>query len=85
MDYLRWLQERQRPSQAQAGSGVRQKRTYDTHCRGQDFAPGDRVVGPQGSGCARPSYVDHLVTRRLSASSTPRPSSRSGPWSPRSR
>ncbi|KAJ8412142.1 hypothetical protein AAFF_G00144090 [Aldrovandia affinis] len=48
MDYLRRLQERLRVAheftrQAQASLGVRQKRTYDTRCRGQDLAPGDRV------------------------------------------
>ncbi|KAJ8397634.1 hypothetical protein AAFF_G00436330 [Aldrovandia affinis] len=48
MDYLRRLQERLQVAhvfscQAQASSGARQKRTYDTRCWGQDFTPGDRV------------------------------------------
>lgn len=29
--------------QAQANAGVRQKRAYDTRCRGQAFQPGDKV------------------------------------------
>ncbi|KAJ8396456.1 hypothetical protein AAFF_G00017620 [Aldrovandia affinis] len=44
IDYLRQLQERLQVAhdftrQAQAGSGVKQKRAYDTRCRGQAFAP----------------------------------------------
>ncbi|KAJ8395707.1 hypothetical protein AAFF_G00029440 [Aldrovandia affinis] len=48
VDYLHRLQEHLEvvhdfTRQAQAGSGVRQKRAYDTRCRDQVFAPGDRV------------------------------------------
>ncbi|KAJ8412637.1 hypothetical protein AAFF_G00115880 [Aldrovandia affinis] len=48
VDYLHRLQEHLRVGhdftrQAQAGSGVRQKRVYNTRCRDQVFAPGDRV------------------------------------------
>lgn len=48
MDYLRRLRERlhevhEYARQAQAGSGVRQKRVYDNRCRGQDFGAGDLV------------------------------------------
>ncbi|KAJ8391970.1 hypothetical protein AAFF_G00082800 [Aldrovandia affinis] len=47
VDFLRRLQERLKvvhdfTCQAQAGSGVKQKRAYDTRCQGQAFAPGDR-------------------------------------------
>ncbi|KAJ8402927.1 hypothetical protein AAFF_G00362410 [Aldrovandia affinis] len=41
MDYFHRLHEF--TCQAQAGSGVRHKRAYDTRCQGQDFAPGNRV------------------------------------------
>ena len=48
MDYFRRLRERLRvvhdyTRQVQANSGVRQKRAYDTRCRGQAFSPGDKV------------------------------------------
>ncbi|KAJ8412453.1 hypothetical protein AAFF_G00127890 [Aldrovandia affinis] len=48
VDYLHRLQECLRvvhdfTRQAQAGSGVRQKRAYDTRCWDQVFAPGDQV------------------------------------------
>lgn len=48
LDYYRRLTDRLRvvheyTRQAQASSGVRQKRAYDTHCRGQAFAVGDKV------------------------------------------
>ena len=48
MDYFRRLRDRllvvhDYTRQAQAASGVRQKRGYDTRCRGRAFTPGDRV------------------------------------------
>jgi hypothetical protein len=48
MDYFRRLRDRllvvhDYTSQAQAASGVRQKRGYDTRCRGRAFTAGDRV------------------------------------------
>ncbi|KAJ8401478.1 hypothetical protein AAFF_G00383970 [Aldrovandia affinis] len=44
VDYLRQLQERLKVvHEAQASLGVKQKRAYDTRCRGQAFAPGDWV------------------------------------------
>uniref|UniRef100_A0A3P9KF51 Integrase catalytic domain-containing protein n=1 Tax=Oryzias latipes TaxID=8090 RepID=A0A3P9KF51_ORYLA len=48
MDYCRRLKDRlheihEFTRRAQAGAGVRQKRAYDSRCRGQEFSPGDRV------------------------------------------
>uniref|UniRef100_A0AAV2M0R0 Gypsy retrotransposon integrase-like protein 1 n=1 Tax=Knipowitschia caucasica TaxID=637954 RepID=A0AAV2M0R0_KNICA len=48
MDYFQRLREHLRvvhdyTRQVQASSGVRQKRAYDSHCRGQPFQPGDKV------------------------------------------
>ncbi|CAI5690254.1 unnamed protein product [Oreochromis niloticus] len=48
MDYYRRLRERLQvvhdyTRQAQASAGVRQKRAYDTKCRGEAFVPGDKV------------------------------------------
>ena len=48
MDYFRRLRDRllvvhDYTRQAQAASGVRQKRGYDIRCRGRAFTPGDRV------------------------------------------
>ena len=48
MDYLRRLRERLHTvhdftRRAQSDAGVRQKRVYDTRCRGQAFAPGQKV------------------------------------------
>uniref|UniRef100_A0A669BLT9 Gypsy retrotransposon integrase-like protein 1 n=1 Tax=Oreochromis niloticus TaxID=8128 RepID=A0A669BLT9_ORENI len=48
MDYYRRLRERLQvvhdyTRQAQASAGVRQKRAYDTRCRGGAFVPGDKV------------------------------------------
>uniref|UniRef100_A0A665WFN6 Integrase catalytic domain-containing protein n=1 Tax=Echeneis naucrates TaxID=173247 RepID=A0A665WFN6_ECHNA len=48
MDYFRRLKDRLQvvhdyTRQAQANSGIRQKRAYDTRCQGQDFIPGDKV------------------------------------------
>ena len=48
MDYYCRLRERLQvvhdyTRQAQANSGVRQKRAYDTRCRGKVFKPGDKV------------------------------------------
>lgn len=48
MDYYRRLRERlqvvhDHTRQAQASAGVRQKRAYDTRCRGGAFVPGDKV------------------------------------------
>ncbi|CAI5646298.1 unnamed protein product [Oreochromis niloticus] len=48
MDYYRRLRERLQvvhdyTRQAQASAGVRQKRAYDTRCRGGTFVPGDKV------------------------------------------
>ncbi|CAI5671544.1 unnamed protein product [Oreochromis niloticus] len=48
MDYYRRLRERLQvvhdyTRRAQASAGVRQKRAYDTRCRGEAFVPGDKV------------------------------------------
>ncbi|CAI5649839.1 unnamed protein product [Oreochromis niloticus] len=48
MDYYRRLRERLQvvhdyTRQAQVSAGVRQKRAYDTKCRGEAFVPGDKV------------------------------------------
>ncbi|CAI5661243.1 unnamed protein product [Oreochromis niloticus] len=48
MDYYRRLRERLQvvhdyTRQAQASAGVRQKRAYNTKCRGEAFVPGDKV------------------------------------------